>query len=213
MWPSFKSLSCGPTLLLLPLVVLPLFALTARVVLVGGGGGGSAYTYQQADLLHPYHQGDRLPSSSGQCQGGSNFLSICLGKEEYHLTNVYLPPVSSCASSYVPELAGLASSMRSMILGDFNAHDPAWLSTQGTDARATIFLDQLEDMVVLNGDEPTRIPFTTDSRSTSPDVAFASPYLSLADLQGVIFGPHASHCLSGAVFNYPSQTQTHLPQL
>ena len=34
-------------------------------------------------------------------------------------------------------------------------------------------------MVVLNGDEPTRIPFTTDSRSTSPDVAFASPDLSL----------------------------------
>ena len=32
---------------------------------------------------------------------------------------------------------------------------------------------------MLNGDEPTRIPFTTGSRSTSPDVAFASPDISL----------------------------------
>ena len=32
---------------------------------------------------------------------------------------------------------------------------------------------------MLNGDVPTRIPFTTGSRSTSPDVAFASPDISL----------------------------------
>ena len=106
-------------------------------------------------------------------------LSIRLGKEEYSLANVYLPPTSSCPPSYIPEVAGLASSTRSLVLGGFNAHDSAWLSSQSTDARATTLLDQLEDMVVLNGDVPTRIPFTTGSRSTSPDVAFASPDISL----------------------------------
>ena len=157
-------------------MVFPLFALIARVMLVGGGGL-LALISRQIPFTHTTRAivSSLPPDNVREVQT----LSILLGKDEYNLTNVYLPPVSSCPPSYVPELAGLVSSTRSLILGDFNAHDPAWLSSQSTDVRATILLDQLEDMVVLNGDEPTRIPFTTDSRSTSPDVAFASPDLSL----------------------------------
>ena len=74
-------------------------------------------------------------------------LSIHLGKEECYLANVYLPPNSSWPPSYVPELGGIASSTRTLVLRDFNAHDPAWLSSQSTDVRATTLLDQLEEIV------------------------------------------------------------------
>ena len=142
-----------------------------------GGGGLLALISRQISYTHTTRAivSSLPPDNVREVQT----LSIRLGKEEYNLANVYLPPTSSCPPSYVPELGGLASSMRSLVLGDFNAHDPAWLSTQSTDVRATTLLDQLEEMVVLNGDEPTRIPFTTGSRPTSPDVAFASPDISL----------------------------------
>ena len=90
------------------------------------------------------------------------------------------PLCPACGRRYAKTrgaLQCLASSTRSFVLGDFNAHDLAWLSLQSTDVRATTLLDQLEEMVVLNGDKPNRIPFTTGLRSTSPDVA--SPDISL----------------------------------
>ena len=110
-----------------------------------GGGGLLALVSRQISFTHTTRAivSSLPPDNVREVQT----LSIRIGKDDYNLTNVYLPPVSSCPPSYVLELAGLASSRRSLILGDFNAHDPTWLSSQSTDVRATILLDQLEDMV------------------------------------------------------------------
>ena len=64
-------------------------------------------------------------------------------------------------------------------MGDFNAHNPSWLSTQDSDPRVVHLLDHLEEMTVLNEDAPNRLPFNPDMLPTSPDIAFASPDLSL----------------------------------
>ena len=107
-----------------------------------------------------------------------------MGGQDFDLANVYLPPVSSCPSGYVPDLTrlpdALGSSQRCLVVGDFNAHDPSWLYTQGQDARGRLLLDQLEGLTTLNDPSlPTRLPFTTSSLPSSPDISFSSPSAGL----------------------------------
>ena len=94
-----------------------------------------------------------------------------LGDTELIITNVYIPPASSCTGGYPPSLDHLMMTTDTLILGDFNAHHLAWYSSS-TDTRGT----QLENVVsgsnfcILNWDSPPRLP----GNASSPDVSLAS---------------------------------------
>ena len=92
------------------------------------------------------------------------------------ITNVYIPPASSCTGGYLPSLDHLMMTTDTLILGDFNAHHSAWYSSS-TDTRGTL----LENVVsgsnfgILNWDSPTRLP--GNANPSSPDVSLASASL------------------------------------
>ena len=76
-----------------------------------------------------------------------------------NITNVYIPPASSCTGGYNTSLDHLMTTTDTLILGDFNAHHSSWYSSL-TDSKGTM----LESMVsgsnfgILNWDLPTRLP-------------------------------------------------------
>ena len=106
-------------------------------------------------------------------------IKIRVGNKDYVLHNIYIPPTSSCPQGYRPNI-GILAQNGTIITGDFNAHDSTWLSSQREDPRGALLLEQLEPMVVMNNsDTPTRKPFSSATRPTSPDITFCSPDISL----------------------------------
>ena len=93
------------------------------------------------------------------------------------ITNVYIPPASSCTTGgYNPSLGHLMMTTDTLLLGDFNAHHSSWYSSS-TYLRGTM----LESMVfgsnfgILNWDSPTRLP--CNANPSSLDVSLASSSL------------------------------------
>ena len=68
-------------------------------------------------------------------------ITAKLGNTDLIITNVYIPPASSCTGGYNPSLDHLMTT-NTLILGDFNAHHSSWYSSS-TDTRGTM----LESMV------------------------------------------------------------------
>ncbi|KAA0187452.1 hypothetical protein HAZT_HAZT006176 [Hyalella azteca] len=69
-----------------------------------------------------------------------------------------------------------------IIMGDFNAHNPAWFSATQDDrmaARGAALLNQIDSsqLVLLNQDIPTRLP--SQGAPSSPDLTLISPHLAL----------------------------------
>ena len=69
-------------------------------------------------------------------------ITAKLGNTDLIITNVYIPPASSCNGGYNPSLDHLMMTTDTLILGDFNAHHSSWYSSY-TDTRGTM----LESMV------------------------------------------------------------------
>ena len=102
---------------------------------------------------------------------------------ELRVVNIYIPPTSSCHPDYSPDLTPLFSfTDDTLIVGDFNAHDPAWYSST-SDSRAANrgakIADECMDSTFqfLNTDSSTRIP--SNGPPTSPDLSIASAHLSI----------------------------------
>ena len=90
------------------------------------------------------------------------------------LTNIYIPPTSSCNTGYMPSLAPFLQLDDDMLLlGDINAHDSLWNSTI-FDARGRELAEEINNsnLGVLNDESHTRIP--SNSQPTSPDISLAS---------------------------------------
>ena len=105
-------------------------------------------------------------------------IKVLANNKTYTIHNIYIPPPNGCTPNFTPNLSGLNSTNHTLITGDLNAHNPLWLNTQGSDARGTMIIDELEDMVILNNPEcPTRKPFRADQAATSPDLSICSPDL------------------------------------
>ena len=86
-------------------------------------------------------------------------ITATLGDTEFNITNVYIPPASSCTGGYLPSLDHLMMTTDTLILGDFNAHHSTWYSGS-TDTRGTL-LDNVvsgSNFSNLNWDSPTRLP-------------------------------------------------------
>ena len=103
-------------------------------------------------------------------------ISIAMDNTELLITNVYIPPASSCNGRYSPPLDHLLTGTDSLVLGDFNAHHSLWHSGT-TDTRGNQLADSVSTsrFAVLNTDSPTRLPGSANP--SSPDVSLASTSL------------------------------------
>ena len=59
-------------------------------------------------------------------------ITAKLGNTYLIITNIYIPPASSCTGGYNPSLDHLMMTMDTLILGDFNAHHCCCLPTPMT---------------------------------------------------------------------------------
>ena len=75
------------------------------------------------------------------------------------ISNVYIPPASSCSNGYHSSLEHLLTIPDTLILGHFNAHHPSWYS-RSTDTRGRKMADSINgsDYGIVNWDSPTRVP-------------------------------------------------------
>ena len=103
-------------------------------------------------------------------------ISIAMDNTELLITNVYIPPASSCNGRYSPPLDHLLTGTDSLVLGDFNAHHSLWHAGT-TDTRGNQLADSVStsSFAVLNTDSPTRLPGSANP--SSPDVSLASTSL------------------------------------
>ena len=63
-----------------------------------------------------------------------------LGNTKLIISNVYIPPGSSCSNGYHSSIEHLLTTPDTLILGDFNAHHPSWYS-RSTDTRGRKMAD------------------------------------------------------------------------
>ena len=95
-------------------------------------------------------------------------ITATLGDIVLIITNIYIPPTSSCAGGYLHSLNHLMMTTYTLILGDFNAHHSSWYERHPI-GEYDIWLQ------FLNWDSPTRLP--GNANPSSPDVSLASASL------------------------------------
>ena len=106
-------------------------------------------------------------------------ITAIINHTPLRIFNIYIPPSSSCPPNFSPSLEDLLTPQDdTIILGDLNAHSPAWYS-QTADARAAARGEEIlnalipADLVILNTDTPTRLP--SHGNPTSPDLSISTP--------------------------------------
>ena len=99
-----------------------------------------------------------------------------LGNMKLIISNVYIPPASSCSNGYQSSIEHLLTTPDTLILDDLKAHHPSWYS-RSTDTRGRKMTDSINGSYygILNWDSPIRVP--PNSESSSPDVSLASASL------------------------------------
>ena len=99
-----------------------------------------------------------------------------LGNTKLIISNVYIPPASSCSKGYHSSIEHLLTTPDTLILCDFNAHHPSWYS-RSTDTRGRKMANSINgsDYVILNWDSPTRVP--PNAEPSSPDFSLESASL------------------------------------
>ena len=71
-----------------------------------------------------------------------------LGNTKLIISNVYIPPASSCSNGYHSSIEHLLTTPDALILGDFNAHYPSWYS-RSTDTRGKKWQTQSTDLTMV----------------------------------------------------------------
>ena len=131
----------------------------------GKGGGGLAF------LVHDSLNFQQAPDPPAD----PHLESLTIKIDTVLITNLYIPPASSCTAGYVPTIRPFLQQKDAIILGDLNGHDSLWHSSL-SDARGNMLAEEISDsdFGVLNEDLPTRLPLSQDCQPTSPDVSLAS---------------------------------------
>ena len=95
------------------------------------------------------------------------------GNTKLIISNVYIPPASSCSNGHNSSIEHHLTTPNTLILCDFNAHHPSSYS-RSTDTRGRKMADSINrsDYGILNWDSPARVPPNVES--SSPDVSLAS---------------------------------------
>ena len=82
-----------------------------------------------------------------------------IGNTKLIISNINIPPASSCSNGYQSSIEHLPTTPDTLILCDFNAHHPSWYS-RSTDTRGK----RMDDLIngsnfgILNWDSHTRVP-------------------------------------------------------
>ena len=140
------------------------------------GQGGGLLT-----LIHKSINFSRQPESP-ETLVEPNFeeltITATLRDTELIITNVYIPPASSCAGGYLSSLDHLMTTTDTLILGDFNAHHSAWYSSS-TYTGGTLMENMISgsNFGILNWDSPTRLP--GNANPSSPDISLSSASLNM----------------------------------
>ena len=91
-----------------------------------------------------------------------------LGYTKLIISNVYIPPASSCSNGYHSSIEHLLTTPGTLILCDFNAHHPSWYSRSTDTTRGRKMADS------INGSD---YGILGQHHTSSPDVSFASASL------------------------------------
>ena len=99
-----------------------------------------------------------------------------LGNTKFFISNVYIPPASSCSNGYHSLIEHLLTTPDTFILGDFNVHHSSWYSRL-IDTRGRKMTNSINgsDHGILNWNSPTRV--LPNAEPSSPDVSLASTSL------------------------------------
>ena len=71
-----------------------------------------------------------------------------LGNTKLIISNVYIPPASSCSNGYQSPIEHLLTTPDTLILGEFNAHHPSWYS-RSTGTRGKKWPTQSTDLTMV----------------------------------------------------------------
>ena len=115
-------------------------------------------------VLSPRHQ-PVLPRWSNHWTPGYPFLAN-LGGHQMACLNIYIPPCTCCPAGFQPDLAPILDADYGadvLVMGNFNAHHPAWFSVSRDDralARGVNIAEAIDSspLCLLNEDSPTRLP-------------------------------------------------------
>ena len=82
-----------------------------------------------------------------------------IGNTKLIISNIYIPPASSCSNGYQSSIEHLLTTLDTLILGDFNAHHLSWYK-RSTDTRGKRMDNSINgyNFGILDWDSPTRVP-------------------------------------------------------
>ena len=99
-----------------------------------------------------------------------------LGNTKLIISNVYIPPASSCSNGYHSSIEHLLTTPDTLILGDFNAHYPSYGTRDRPIQEEEKWQTQSTDLtMVFSTGTATRVP--PNAEPSSPDVSLASASL------------------------------------
>ena len=143
-----------------------------------GGGGGLAFLIRQ-DVQFSHHDTNQFfpGDPTTEHQG----ILANLGGHQIACLNIYIPPCTCCPAGFQPDLAPLLDA-DVLVMGDINAHHPAWFSVSRDDralARGVSIAEAIDSspLCLLNEDSPTRLP--PSGTPSSPDLTLISGHLAL----------------------------------
>ena len=116
------------------------------------------------------------PKSLSDPHLGELSIKAELGITNSIISNVYIPPASSCSNGYHSSIEHLLTIPGTLILGNLNAHHPSWYS-RSTDTRWRKMADSINGSHygILNCDSPTRV--SPNAEPSWPDVSLPSASL------------------------------------
>ena len=76
-------------------------------------------------------------------------INVDMGNTKLIISNIHIPPESSCSNGYQSSIEHLLTTPDTFILGDFNAHHPSRYS-RSTDTRGRIMDDSINGYIILN---------------------------------------------------------------
>ena len=145
----------------------------------GGGGGLITLVHHEIPFTNTTSQTrSSIPHDPTQTLEMQT-SRLTIHKQNINLANIYIPPISSTPNSFSLHLDHFNTQPNSYLLGDFNAHDPAWLSNLPSSPRGYIITQQLPNLTILNNPGTlTRRPYNINTQAMSPDISFVSPEFS-----------------------------------